>query len=204
MNSMPRNIAEYIQASSRVARDKEGLVLTLHNPFRSRDISHFEKFKEFHEKLYYYVEPISITPFSHKSVEKYLPLFLSVYVRHLFPNLANNKDAKDITDQDIETIQRNVVEYFSTRFKRTKELNGIEKDLLTKDLLDYIIKRTDELLKQWKDKKETNLVYSKYGGNNTTPLFSSIEDYDEIREQNKWKVPTALRILEPEAVITIQ
>ena len=51
MNSMPRNIAEYIQASSRVARDKEGLVLTLHNPFRSRDVSHFEKYSAFHAKL---------------------------------------------------------------------------------------------------------------------------------------------------------
>ena len=78
--------------------------------------------------------------------------------------------------------------------------------MLTKDLFDYIIKKTDELLKQWEDKKRNNnLVYSKYGrNNNTTPLFSSIEDYDEIREQNKWKVPTALRILEPEAVIKIQ
>ena len=36
-----------------------------------------------------------------------------------------------------------------------------------------------------------------------TPLYSSTEDYDEIRQQNKWKVPTALRILEPEAVIHI-
>lgn len=64
---MPRNIAEYIQASSRVAREKEGLVITLHNPFNQRDVSHFEKFREFHEKLYFYVEPISITPF-HRSL----------------------------------------------------------------------------------------------------------------------------------------
>ena len=35
------------------------------------------------------------------------------------------------------------------------------------------------------------------------PKYSSTEDYDEIRQHNKWKVPTALRILEPEAVIHI-
>lgn len=86
INSMPRNIAEYIQASSRVARDKEGLVLTLHNPFRSRDMSHFERFREFHEKLYYYVEPISITPFSPKAVEKYMPLYMATIIRHLYKN----------------------------------------------------------------------------------------------------------------------
>ena len=44
MNSMPRNIAEYIQASSRVAREKGRTSADLHNPFRSRDVSHFEKF----------------------------------------------------------------------------------------------------------------------------------------------------------------
>ena len=59
INSMPRNIAEYIQASSRVARDKEGLVLTLHNPFRSRDMSHFERFREFHES---YIIMLSQSP----------------------------------------------------------------------------------------------------------------------------------------------
>jgi len=62
MNSMPRNTAEYIQASSRVARNDYGLVLTVHHPFRARDMSHYEKFIEFHEKMYSYVEPISITP----------------------------------------------------------------------------------------------------------------------------------------------
>ncbi len=39
MNSMPRNTAEYIQATSRVARDSHGLVLTVHHPFRARDMS---------------------------------------------------------------------------------------------------------------------------------------------------------------------
>lgn len=86
--------------------EKEGLVLTLHNPFRSRDVSHFEKFREFHEKLYYYVEPISITPFSHKSVEKYLPLFIGAYVRHLYPTLADNKSAGNIDMVKIGKLKR--------------------------------------------------------------------------------------------------
>ena len=141
-------------------------MLTLHNPFRSRDVSHFEKFREFHEKLYYYVEPISITPFSHKSVEKYLPLFIGAYVRHLYPTLADNKSAGNIDMVKIGEIE------------------------------------------QWIKKKEESqdLVYIKNRlgrDQQATPLYSSTEDYDEIRQQNKWKVPTALRILEPEAVIHI-
>lgn len=208
INSMPRNIAEYIQASSRVARDMEGLVLTLHNPFRSRDVSHFEKFREFHEKLYYYVEPISITPFSHKSVEKYLPLFLGAYVRHLYSALADNKSAGDIDMVKIGKIEKNVKEYFTRRLERTAELVSIERELLTKDLFDYICMMVHEMLEQWMKKKEDSqdLVYTKnrLGQNRqATPLYSSTEDYDDIRQQNKWKVPTALRILEPEAVIHI-
>ena len=80
---MPRNIAEYIQASSRIARESFGLVLTVHHPFRARDMSHYEKFIEFHEKMYSYVEPISITPFTYKAVERYLGLYLATMIHHL-------------------------------------------------------------------------------------------------------------------------
>lgn len=208
INSMPRNIAEYIQASSRVARDKEGLVLTLHNPFRSRDVSHFEKFREFHEKLYYYVEPISITPFSHKSVEKYLPLFLGTYIRHLYSALADNQSAIKIDSAKSAIIEKAVREYFEERLKRTVELSGIESELLTPDLFKYICKMVHDMLEQWQEKKKDSqeLVYTKNrsGRNNqATPLYSTSEDYDEMRLLNKWKVPTALRLLEPEAVIHI-
>lgn len=208
MNSMPRNIAEYIQASSRVARDSEGLVLTLHNPFRSRDVSHFEKFREFHEKLYYYVEPISITPFSHKSVEKYMPLFIGTYVRHLYPVLADNNAAGNINVCRLKEVENCIMDYFYQRYKRTEELNGLERELLTKGLLDYIGLQVHEILNQWMHKKEKSegLVYinSRFGKNvQATALYSSVDDYEEIRQRNKWKVPTALRVLEPEAVIHV-
>lgn len=122
MNSMPRNIAEYIQASSRVARDKEGLVITLHSPFNQRDVSHFEKFREFHEKLYFYVEPISITPFSPKSVERFLPLYLAAIIRQKFDGLGNRKDASNINHTLADRIKKELKEYFSNREERTRNL----------------------------------------------------------------------------------
>ena len=133
MNSMPRNIAEYIQASSRVARSVKGLVLTLHNPFRSRDVSHFERFREFHEKLYYYVEPISITPFSKKSVQKYLPLYMASIIRHLMPELANNNAAAQINKDKLKEKAMEIVSrYFIERHERSQRLpNKLEKQLLT-------------------------------------------------------------------------
>ncbi|MCQ2113559.1 MAG: helicase [Bacteroidaceae bacterium] len=207
MNSMPRNIAEYIQASSRVARKEEGLVITLHNPFRSRDVSHFEKFREFHEKLYYYVEPISITPFSQKSVEKYLPLYLAAIVRHTFIELADRTGAKKIIDDNNKQEIRNIViDYFTQRYERTRKLETIEKGLLTEELKEYIIKYVDQALEQWVDvaRSTEDLVYSKnLFKKSELALFTTPSDYEDTKNKSFWTVPQSLRIVEPEAVLKI-
>ena len=66
---------EYIQASSRIGRDrsKPGLVVTNFNPFKPRDRSHFESFRPFHENAYRYVEPTSVTPFSLPVCDRAIP-----------------------------------------------------------------------------------------------------------------------------------
>ncbi|MDD3103921.1 MAG: helicase-related protein, partial [Candidatus Cloacimonetes bacterium] len=62
MNGQPKSASEYIQVTSRIARNYPGLVLTLFNPFKARDKSHFENFASFHQNYYRFVEPISVTP----------------------------------------------------------------------------------------------------------------------------------------------
>lgn len=212
MNSMPRNIAEYIQASSRVARDKEGLVLTLHNPFRSRDVSHFEKFREFHEKLYYYVEPISITPFSPKAVEKYLPLYMATIIRHLYKKLADRKDAKMMSDTIATDLKRELKVYFKDRYTRTQALDlsahALEREIMTKEQLDYIYQWIDESLDQWVEKADefrSSLVYYAAGKRESeeVSLLISTDDYTEQKAASKWVVPSALRLVEPESVLHI-
>ncbi len=211
MNSMPRNIAEYIQASSRVARKNIGLVLTSHNPFRARDVSHFERFKEFHEKLYYYVEPISITPFSQKSVEKYLPLYMAAIIRHSFEDLANNGDAGSINSDDKITtgkIKDTLFQYFKDRYEKTKALDSeLQRNLLTDELLQHIEFYIDKGLNQWREMARSNpshLSYEVYGYNKRHPgvaLFTSPGDYDDVKNVSYWTVPISLRIVEPEAVL---
>jgi hypothetical protein len=68
----PKNTAEYIQASSRVGRDRArpGLVVALGNWARPRDLAHFEQFRRYHERFYAEVEALSVTPFSVTSLER--------------------------------------------------------------------------------------------------------------------------------------
>lgn len=68
----PKNTAEYIQASSRVGRDssKPGLVVSLGNWARPRDLAHYEQFRHYHETFYSQVEPLSVTPYSVTALER--------------------------------------------------------------------------------------------------------------------------------------
>jgi hypothetical protein len=90
MNGMPPNTAEYIQASSRVARKNEGLVATMFDPFNTRDLSFFEDFVQFHKTFYKQVEPLSVTPFADSALDKMLFTLLIAYFRHKMNFAANN------------------------------------------------------------------------------------------------------------------
>ena len=80
----PKATAEYIQATSRVGRDARGpgLVITLYNWARPRDLSHYETFDHYHATFYRHVEPLSGTPFSERALDKGLTGVLVSTIRH--------------------------------------------------------------------------------------------------------------------------
>jgi hypothetical protein len=216
MNSMPRNTAEYIQASSRVARDKEGLVITVHHPFRARDISHYEKFIEFHEKMYSYVEPISITPFTKKAIERYLGLYLATMVRHTRNDFVDRKSAShisELSDEQVTILINNLVQEFEFKKSGLNEFDSLVQNLLKDENISQIKVWIKEAIEEWKNlddglDSQTDLVFTRATNRanqqrRQEQLYVDIEAYEGTIHSKKWQVPMSLRVIEPEAAIKI-
>ncbi|MEQ9000960.1 MAG: helicase-related protein [Coleofasciculus sp. B1-GNL1-01] len=79
---MPRQNAEYIQASSRVGRSHVGIVFNCLHPARERDQSHYTYFSKFHEFLGQLVEPVAINRWAKFSIDRTLPgLFMAMLLQ---------------------------------------------------------------------------------------------------------------------------
>lgn len=216
INSMPRNTAEYIQASSRVARDDCGLVLTVHHPFRARDISHYEKFAEFHSKMYSYVEPISITPFTKKAIDRYLGLYLATMIRHTLGKFTNRESAdliSELTIEDIEKITDDLILYFKHKQKALSKFDTFIQNILQDENIELIKSWIAEAIKEWEElnnKLDNNseLVFNwAVNRNNQTikqkQLYVDIDAYENSIDSKKWQIPMSLRVIEQEAAIKI-
>jgi hypothetical protein len=151
MNGQSKNVAEYIQASSRVGREDMGIVINLLDANRSRDKSYFENYVSFHNAYYKYVEPLSVTPFTEIAVDKVMASLLVAYVRHK-KGLYLNSQAKDF-DGNIDELKT----FLSERIKNKKQR-------------DYAINKLDEYVKKWITKEE-GLTYKL--------LIQKIADLDE-------------------------
>ena len=109
----PKQSSEYIQATSRIGRNYPGLVVTIYNPYRPRDISHYENFKGFHSQMYRYVEGTTATPFSARARDRVLHALVVAILRLTNIELAINKNANDIdsiSDKILEEAKNVIME----------------------------------------------------------------------------------------------
>ncbi len=94
----PKNTAEYIQASSRVGREaaRPGLVVTLYNWTRPRDLAHFEDFEYYHATFYRQVEALSVTPYARRALDRGTAATYVAAVRNSTEPYSPNTAAYDV------------------------------------------------------------------------------------------------------------
>ncbi len=139
INGQPRNIAEYIQVSSRVGRKYKGLVIDLLDANRARDKSHFEHFVPFHQAFYKSVEPVSLTPFTENTLEKMLASIMITYVRHKTTDvpMASNDSAQYFQPEMLDGFKSEIKRRFSNNSK-IYQLFERKLENLSDDWLDQI------------------------------------------------------------------
>ena len=108
VTGQPKQNSEYIQATSRIGRSYPGLVVTLYNPYRPRDLSHYENFTGYHSQLYRFVEGTTATPFSARARDRVLHALVISAIRLRYPEFAGNDGAAAIdqlTDEQLNEIK---------------------------------------------------------------------------------------------------
>ena len=136
----PKLTSEYIQASSRVGREYPGVAFTMYDGGKSRDRSHYEQFRPYHESFYRHVEPTGVTPFSTPARKRALHAVLIAYIRLSLRELSGENDAIKFR---LEDQKKTIEEIGGYMVKRCVDIN--------RRVNPYMEDDSDDLKKEIKD-----------------------------------------------------
>lgn len=184
----PKTTSEYIQASSRVGRSAAapGLIVTLFNPAKPRDRSHFEHFRAYHSSFYKYVEPTSVTPYSIPAIERALHAVLVIAMRHICGLVS--PDQINVSDKGLASV----LEFLQARSQR---IDAEHSPLLTEKL--------NQLLRKWNALKPGE--WGRFGSPpEGRPLMYPAgteprQEWDDL----SWPTPSSMRSVDIECEATV-
>ena len=141
----PKLTSEYIQASSRIGREYPGVAFVLYDVTKSRDRSHYEQFKSYHESFYKYVEPTGATPFSKPARDRALHAVVIALLRHTIPELSEESDARNFSLEKYSKEVQIIKDYLTNRDKSiiNKVYEGMDDDS------ESISQEIDSIFKEW-------------------------------------------------------
>lgn len=185
----PKGTAEYIQATSRVGRTYPGLVVTVYNWTRPRDLSHYESFQTYHSAIYRHVEATSVTPLSPRARDRGLHAVLVAALRLADAALTDESAASSIDAQRTEATAKRFVDEFRRRAQAAdaSEAAAAEDQLLK--LLDLWVERA----------RLDSLAYGKGTGPRLLkPAQSEAQEELHQPDAHAWPTLNSLRSVESE------
>lgn len=196
----PQTTSEYIQATSRVGRQMPGLVVTLYNSSRSRDLSHYENFAGYHRSLYRHVEATSATPFAPRALDRGLHAVLVSLARHTIEAAAPSKAAGHASawEAELRDLVRVVLD-------RVRAVRGEEQSIAVEE--DEALQRAcDELIDEWVDGRLTHYEgwFGRWQG---ALLIDAGREFDDGAhavfppEEAPWPTLTSMRDVDAESGI---
>ena len=190
--NQPKATAEYIQATSRVGRAFPGLVCTVYNWARPRDLSHYVRFEHYHATFYKQVEALSVTPFSSRALDRGLSAVLVSALRLVDEDLNSNEKAQELSS-DNELLEKTTQRIS----KRAGLINGSQAE---NHVRQYLQMRIDEWLSTIRNTRAPAVLgYATRKGSEIIPLLQKPEEED-------WESFTclnSLRDVEPEVALVL-
>jgi len=184
VTGQPKQSAEYIQTTSRIGRVYPGLVVTIYNPYRPRDLSHYENFKGYHSHIYRFVEGTSATPFSARARDRVLHALFVALARLQIEALAENASASFI-DRIPKTEIDIIIDKIASRVAKVASK-------LRPDVVDEIT----EFIDTWKTCKKVNTLQLYYYIADTTKGARLLNFYGELCKRNEKPTLNSMREVE--------
>ena len=192
VSGQPKNTAEYIQATSRVGRtaDRPGLVLTVFQWSRPRDLAHYESFAYDHETFGMKVEGVTTTPFSDRALDRGLTAVMVTALRHASTDALPNPAAHTVPLTG--TAADALVDELARRA-----------GLVTGDAVwaDEVRRIAQGRLDRWRHKR-TTLPSGRLGYKDADGITGLLQEPGE-RAWTDWSAPMSLREVEPEVLLQI-
>ena len=191
VNTQPKTLSEYIQATSRVGRGEvPGLIITMYNNMRARDRAHYETFETWHRSLYRDIEATSVTPFASRAQDKALHAVLVALVRHKVREMDRRPVLDDIRRPQVEQLA-SLIEQRVARVDSGESL--------------AVSKKLKYLIDQWASHPDLQTYWNDYGSKTSLLMsaeqFAAKADIDPDQESEGvrralWPTPNSMRDVE--------
>ena len=189
----PKTTAEYIQASSRVGRDFDrapGIVFTLSNWARPRDLAHWEQFEHYHDTFYRNVEAQSVTPFAPRALDRGATGVLVSLLRGGVDEWAEDRGVARISAADPRLNAS--IEALRLRAEHA----GATKDQIEATQAAGK-RRADDLVSKLTSGATTYAWRSRGPGSKSEGLTTLLHGAEDANGKQPWIMPNSLRNTEP-------